>query len=293
MYTLLSGRDSSLVECRTRDRKVASSSPGRSGGRNFFSRVNFLCWLLFGVVHPVLPQWHIQHPGHSAKSAGGRLHPNTLHPTKSEWADYALQAWCGNRNIKKKKKSNELTRNSSGNTVDWSWPNKKSGTGVRDLISTSKIEEEKKPKQKQKRRLGMNQQTFPQNRRKRGKSYHYGPTLKVSDPQEALDVYLYKCNYGDTCFSVWTENWKHEHLFVWCLFWPAQLHFVKLCPSHKEENLITASPEDTSFSVSMSSSPNSISEKKLKLAYGACALSRLSPRPRSGQTTGNTFRVSL
>ena len=28
---------------RTRDQKVASSNPGRSGGRIFFSRVNFMC----------------------------------------------------------------------------------------------------------------------------------------------------------------------------------------------------------------------------------------------------------
>ena len=38
-------------ERRTRDRK--GSSPGRSGGRIFFSRVNFLCWLLFRYpFHP-------------------------------------------------------------------------------------------------------------------------------------------------------------------------------------------------------------------------------------------------
>ena len=66
------------LECRTRDRKVASSNPGRSGGRIFFSRVNFVCWLLFGVRStPVLPQWHVKDPCHSAKSAGRRLHLNT------------------------------------------------------------------------------------------------------------------------------------------------------------------------------------------------------------------------
>ena len=32
-----------LAECRMRDRKVAGSSPGSSGRRIFFSRVNFLC----------------------------------------------------------------------------------------------------------------------------------------------------------------------------------------------------------------------------------------------------------
>ena len=35
--------DSLLVDCRTRDRKVASSSSGGSGGRIFFFRVNFAC----------------------------------------------------------------------------------------------------------------------------------------------------------------------------------------------------------------------------------------------------------
>ena len=41
------------LERRTRDWKVAGSNPCRSGGRIFFSRVNFLCWLLF---------WYPFHP---------------------------------------------------------------------------------------------------------------------------------------------------------------------------------------------------------------------------------------
>ena len=53
----------------------------RSAGRIVFSRVNFVCWLFFGVrTTPVLPQWHVKDPGHSAKSAGGRLHLNTHTP---------------------------------------------------------------------------------------------------------------------------------------------------------------------------------------------------------------------
>ena len=69
------------LERQTRDRKVASSNPGRSGGRIFFSRVKFVCCLLFGVRStPVLPQWHVKDPGHSAESAGGRLHLNTHTP---------------------------------------------------------------------------------------------------------------------------------------------------------------------------------------------------------------------
>ena len=69
------------LERRTRDRKVVSSNPSRSGGRIFFSRVNFVCWLLFGVLSiSVLPQWHIKDSGHFAKSADGRLHLNTHTP---------------------------------------------------------------------------------------------------------------------------------------------------------------------------------------------------------------------
>ena len=77
----MGSRESLLVQRQTRSRRIASSSPGRSGGRIFFSRVNFVCWFLFGVRStPVLPQWHVKDPGHSAKSAGGRLHLNTHTP---------------------------------------------------------------------------------------------------------------------------------------------------------------------------------------------------------------------
>ena len=41
------------LECRTHDQKVVCTNPGRSSGRSFFSRVNFLCWLLF---------WYLFHP---------------------------------------------------------------------------------------------------------------------------------------------------------------------------------------------------------------------------------------
>ena len=42
-----------------------------------------MCALLFSVhstPHPVLWQWHVKDPGHSAKSAGGRLHLNMHTP---------------------------------------------------------------------------------------------------------------------------------------------------------------------------------------------------------------------
>ena len=40
------------LERRIRDRKVGCSSPGNSGGRIFFSRLNFPCWLLFRYPLP-------------------------------------------------------------------------------------------------------------------------------------------------------------------------------------------------------------------------------------------------
>ena len=77
-----------------RDRKVPSLNPGRSGRRIFFSRVNFVCWLLFGVRSTlVLPQWHVKDPGHSAKSTGGRLHLNT-HTPLTQWSRSGLICCC-------------------------------------------------------------------------------------------------------------------------------------------------------------------------------------------------------
>ena len=53
----------SLIACwwsTTRDWKVVSSNPIRSGRKMFFSRVNFVCQLLFGArFTPVLLQWHV------------------------------------------------------------------------------------------------------------------------------------------------------------------------------------------------------------------------------------------
>ena len=70
-----------LVQRRTRDRKIVSSSPDRRGGRIFFFGVNFPCWPLFGIRSTfVLPQWHVKDPGPFAKSAGSRLHLNTYTP---------------------------------------------------------------------------------------------------------------------------------------------------------------------------------------------------------------------
>ena len=46
-FVLLKAEIAEWLERRTRDRKVPGSSPGKSGAKSFFSRVNFLCRLLF------------------------------------------------------------------------------------------------------------------------------------------------------------------------------------------------------------------------------------------------------
>ena len=74
----MGSRDNLLAEPQTPDRKVVSSNPGRSSRRIFFSRVNFLVLtLIWCLYHPLLWQWHVKDPNHSAKSAGGRLYMNT------------------------------------------------------------------------------------------------------------------------------------------------------------------------------------------------------------------------
>ena len=78
---VMEARIACWLERLTHDGKVLSSNPGVSGRRIFFSRVNFVCWLLFSVRStPVLTQWHVKDLSHSAKSAGGRLHLNTHTP---------------------------------------------------------------------------------------------------------------------------------------------------------------------------------------------------------------------
>ena len=63
--------------------------------------------------HPVLPQWHEKDPGHSARSAGGRLHFNThISLTQRSWRGLTM---LSRRNVTTYQE-NELTGNSSGNT---------------------------------------------------------------------------------------------------------------------------------------------------------------------------------
>ena len=166
--------DSLLVKHQTHDWKVVSSNPSRSGERIFFSRVNILCWLLFGVCSiPMLLQWHVKDPCHSTKSAGGRLRLSMrislTQRSRSGLTMPLSRHKCVNLS------RNELTRNLSGNIRPqssqlseplWTDPGLKSGISARELISTSK------KKKKKKSRRGMNSLTFSPNPRKQGKSHH-------------------------------------------------------------------------------------------------------------------------
>ena len=92
----------------------------------------------------MLPKWNVKDPGHSAKSAGGRLHLNMHTPLTHRVRSgltMTLFRQCGNLS------GNELTRNSSGNTRSqssqlaeplWTDPGLKSGISLRELISIKK-----------------------------------------------------------------------------------------------------------------------------------------------------------
>ena len=73
------------LERRTRDRKVAGSNPCWSGGRILFSRVHFLCWLLF------------RYPFHPRVTAVARKRPRSF-CQKRRWQvrakhTYILRMW--------------------------------------------------------------------------------------------------------------------------------------------------------------------------------------------------------
>ena len=68
------------LERRTRDRKVAGSNPCWRGGRIFFSRVNFLCWLLF------------RYPFHPRVTAVARKRPRSI-CQKRRWQVTAKHAY--------------------------------------------------------------------------------------------------------------------------------------------------------------------------------------------------------
>ena len=69
------------LEHQTHDRKVVGLNPCRSSGINFFSGVNFLCWLLFQYpFYPCVIAVACKRSWSVCQSAGGRLQINTHTP---------------------------------------------------------------------------------------------------------------------------------------------------------------------------------------------------------------------
>ena len=85
------------LERRTHDQKVSDLSPGRSGWKKTFSPVLTFCADSYFSTRstPVLLQQNVKDPGHSARSAGGRLQLSTHAPTHVASNKMTLQigAW--------------------------------------------------------------------------------------------------------------------------------------------------------------------------------------------------------
>ena len=88
------------LERRTRDWKVVGSNPCKSGGRIFFSRVNFLCWLLFQYpFHPRVTA--VAHKRSQSFCQKCRWQVTAEHPYTLlcgfEWSDtvnWCMVEWC-------------------------------------------------------------------------------------------------------------------------------------------------------------------------------------------------------
>ena len=81
LSSVLGSRDSSVVDCWTRDRKVLGLSPGWSSGRIFFSWVNFLCWTLLRYpIHPHVTAVACKRSCSFCQKCSGRLQLNTHAP---------------------------------------------------------------------------------------------------------------------------------------------------------------------------------------------------------------------
>ena len=81
------------LERRTRDRKVASSNPGRSGGENFLLKSQVCVLTLIRCsFHPRVTAVARKTPRSVCQKCRWQVTPKhaySLDPTKSEWADYA------------------------------------------------------------------------------------------------------------------------------------------------------------------------------------------------------------
>ena len=90
----------------------------------------------------MLPQWHGKDPGHSAKSAGGRLHVNTHTPLTQRSLRELTMPLSRHSVETYQEMSSHATRQGTSDQSSqlaeplWTDPGVKSGISVRELIST-------------------------------------------------------------------------------------------------------------------------------------------------------------
>ena len=85
------------LEHQPRDWKVTGSNPCLSGGKIFFSRVNFLCWLLFWYpFHPRVTAVALKRPLSFCQKCRWQVtakHAYTLHMALHE-VTWCMVVWC-------------------------------------------------------------------------------------------------------------------------------------------------------------------------------------------------------
>ena len=102
----------------------------------------------------MLTQWHVKDPGHSAKSARGRLHLNTHTPlTQRSRSGLTMPLSRHSVGIYPETSTRDLSGNiwpQSSQLAEPLWTNPELGSGisVRELISTSNKKQKKKRRQK-------------------------------------------------------------------------------------------------------------------------------------------------
>ena len=146
--------------------------PAGAAGEFFSPQLTLPADLIPCSFHPVLPQWQVKDPGHSAKSAGGRLHLNTYTPLTQRGRNGLTMPLCRHSVGSYPERSSHATcQGTSGQSSQlaeplWTDPGPESEISARELMSTSKTKLKK-------RRRGMNGKTFSQSPRKRGKSHQH------------------------------------------------------------------------------------------------------------------------
>ena len=127
--------------------------------------------LLTLAFHPVLPQWHVKDTGHSAKSAGDRLHLNTHTPlTHRSRSGLTMPLSRQSVGIYQETSSHATRLGTLGHS-------RLSSLSHHGLILAQRVElvcASYSPLLKKCRWRGMNSRTSSQNPRKQGKSrYHH------------------------------------------------------------------------------------------------------------------------